>query len=43
MGKGPERREEHLVRAQLRGQNALQDEALNQGVNHTDQLLRRHR
>ena len=42
MGQGLECREEHFVRKQLRGQNSLQDKSLDQGVNHTDQMLRRH-
>ena len=42
MGQGPEGREKHFVRKKLRGQNPLQHKSLDQGVNHTDQLLRRH-
>ena len=42
MGQGLECREEHFVGKQLRSQNALQHQAFDQGVNHTDQVLRRH-
>jgi len=42
MGQSLERREEHFVRKQLRGQNPLQHESFDQGVNHTDQVLWRH-
>ena len=42
MGQGLECREKHFVWAKLRGQNPLQHKSLDQGVNHTDQMLRRH-
>jgi hypothetical protein len=42
MGQGLECREEHFVGKELRRQDALQHKAFDQGVNHTDQLHRRH-
>ena len=42
MGQRREGREEHFVRKQLRGQNSLQHKSFDQGMNHPDQLLRRH-
>ena len=42
MSEGLERREEHFVRKELRRQNALQDKSFDQGMNYSDQLLRRH-
>src|SRR3954467_5935895 len=43
MRERPEGREKHFVRAQLRGENALQHKSLDQRVNHTDQMRRGHR